>query len=94
MTITFEEKISKELLNPTFAKEYEALELQSKLAEQVIYWRQKRGLTQTQLANLLGTRQSSISRLENMSVLPSLSFLVRVADILGLKIDIKLTVSD
>lgn len=89
MTISLNQKITEKLQDPKFAQEYDDLELQSQLAEQVITLRQKRGLTQTQLANLIGTRQSSISRLENMNELPSLSFLVRIADILGVKIDVK-----
>jgi len=49
-----------------------------------------RGLTQTQLAEMVGTRQPSIARLENGSSLPSISFLQKVAAALDAKIEVKL----
>jgi DNA-binding XRE family transcriptional regulator len=49
-----------------------------------------RGLTQTQLAELVGTRQPSIARLENGSSVPSISFLQKVAAALDARIEVKL----
>jgi transcriptional regulator with XRE-family HTH domain len=49
-----------------------------------------RGLTQAQLAEMVGTRQPSIARLENDSSTPSLSFLSKIAEALGAKIEFKL----
>jgi len=48
-----------------------------------------RGLTQAQLAEMVGTRQPFIARLENGSA-PSLSFLTRIAEASGVKIEFKL----
>jgi DNA-binding XRE family transcriptional regulator len=73
-----------------FAKEYERLELPSMLARQVIKLRVKQGITQAQLAKLVGTQQSSISRLESMTALPSLSFLQKIAEVLNARIEIRL----
>ena len=52
--------------------------------------RQERGLTQIELADLVNTRQSGISRLENMDALPSLSFLSKIAEALEADIEIRL----
>jgi DNA-binding XRE family transcriptional regulator len=49
-----------------------------------------RGLTQAQLAELVGTRQPSIARLENGTSIPSLSFLNKVATALNAKIELRL----
>lgn len=49
-----------------------------------------RGLTQAQLAAMVGTRQPSIARLENGSSVPSLSFLQRIADALDAKIEVRI----
>ncbi len=57
---------------------------------QVARLRILRGLTQTQLAELVGTRQPSIARLENGSNVPSISFLNRVAEALNARIEFKL----
>lgn len=57
---------------------------------QVTRLRMLRGLTQTQLAEMVGTRQPSIARLENGSSTPSLSFLNKIAAALNAKIEVKL----
>jgi DNA-binding XRE family transcriptional regulator len=51
-------------------------------AHQVAHLRMERGLTQRELAKRVGTRQSSISRLESGRREPSLSFLRRVVEAL------------
>lgn len=67
--------------------------------EQMKIWRQEiiqeitrariaKGMTQTQLAQLLGTHRSNISRLESGAHSPSLDFLLRVAAALDLKIEL------
>ncbi|MHC1784666.1 MAG: helix-turn-helix transcriptional regulator [Anaerolineaceae bacterium] len=57
---------------------------------QVARLRIQRGLTQTQLAEMVGTRQPSIARLENGSSKPSLTFLNKVALALNARIEVKL----
>jgi transcriptional regulator with XRE-family HTH domain len=41
------------------------------------------GLSQAQLANLIGTKQPSIARAEKGSVVPSVEFLKKIADAIG-----------
>ena len=55
---------------------------------QIAQLRLQRGLTQTQLAELVGTRQPSIARLENGKSIPSLSFLERIATALEARIEL------
>jgi ribosome-binding protein aMBF1 (putative translation factor) len=59
--------------------EYKRLESQYSLISQVIDARVKRKLTQKQLAQKLGTKQSAISRLEAGRANPTLSFLKKLA---------------
>jgi len=56
---------------------------------QIARLRIQRGLTQTQLAEMVGTRQPSIARLENGSSVPSLSFLDRIATALDARIELR-----
>lgn len=49
-------------------------------AYEIARLRLDRGLTQAELAELVGTKQPSITRLEKGETLPSLAFLKRVAD--------------
>jgi DNA-binding XRE family transcriptional regulator len=55
---------------------------------QIARLRIQRGLTQTQLAEMVGTRQPSIARLENGSSMPSLSFLGRIAKALDARVEL------
>lgn len=57
---------------------------------QIADHRLSKGLTQKELAELAGTSQSSIARLENGSSPPSLSFLRRVAKALDAHVAVKL----
>ncbi len=61
---------------------------------QVARLRILRGLTQAQLAEMVGTRQPSIARLENGSSSPNLSFLKKIAAALHAKIEIRILAED
>ena len=61
---------------------------------QVARLRMLRGLTQAQLAEMVGTRQPSIARLENGSSKPSLSFLHKIAAALNAKIEVRLVLEN
>lgn len=84
------EKHKKQLLkDPEFRKLYEETRPEFEIARAVIRARIERGLTQKQLAEKLHTRQSVISRLENMRTVPSLSFLKRLAVALNASLSVK-----
>ena len=51
--------------------------------------RKAEGMTQEELAELVGTKKSNISRLESGRYNPSLDFLVKVAGGLGKKIQVR-----
>ncbi len=74
--------------DPEFRAEYEALELEYKLASALIQLRLSKGLTQEELAKRLHTKQASIARLESGSSLPSLSTVKKVAEALDAEVDI------
>lgn len=71
------------LKNPKFKKALKETELEYQIAHAVIEARLKKGLTQSELATKLNTRQSVISRVENARTTPSLSFLKRLAVVFG-----------
>ena len=86
----FEDWEVEKLKNPDFVAAAEALEPGYQIARLRIL----RGLTQTQLAELVGTRQPSIARLENGSSVPSISFLQKVAAALDARIEVKLVLGE
>jgi len=76
--IRFEDWEAEQMRDPEFRAAAEELEP----AHQVTRLRIMRGLTQEQLAEKVGTKQSSIARLENGDRPPTLSFLRRVVEAL------------
>ena len=75
------EKFKNELLKDNkFRKEYYRTDdLPFEISEMIIKARIKRGMTQKELAKKVGTKQSSIARLENGNSLPSIKFLQKIA---------------
>lgn len=65
-------------------------EFQYNLVREIIKYRKERNLTQKELAEIIGTKQSAISRLESGNFNPSLEFIVKVAKALNVKVDIRL----
>ncbi len=78
------------LQSPDFVEAVQVLES----GYQVARLRMQRGLTQAQLAELVGTRRQSIARLENGQSHPSLSFLRRVVKVLNARIEVRLVPLD
>lgn len=77
---------SRQLADPEFVAESEKLEL----GYEITRLRLLRGLTRAQLAEIVGTRQASIARLENGNSVPSLSFLGRIAKALDARIELRI----
>lgn len=72
-------------------KEYNKLAPEFAIADAVIGKRLEKGLTQAELAEKIGTKQSAISRLESGSYNPSIHFLEKVAKALNLNLVVSLS---
>jgi transcriptional regulator with XRE-family HTH domain len=70
--------------------EYEALRPQYELIEQIIIARTTQGISQKELAERTGTKQSNISRFESGDYNPSLEFMQKLAQGLGKELRITL----
>lgn len=82
-------ELQKELLkDPDFKKAYDALEPEFALAEQIIQKRLDLGLSQSDLAKKMGTKQSAIARLESGSYNPSMAFLQKTVKALNANLKI------
>ena len=79
-TRNYKQALEEQLTDPSFREEFEKTEEEFTLAKEIIELRIKQNLTQKQLAELVGTSQPAIARLESGSYRNvSLSFLRRVA---------------
>lgn len=80
----------KALKKPGVLEEYEALGPAFEMKRRMIAMRKAAGLSQEQMADLLGTQKSNISRLEslNSGVSPRLSTVEQYAKALGYRVRI------
>jgi DNA-binding XRE family transcriptional regulator len=68
--------------------EFAAIARELEPGYQIARLRIAHGLTQAQLAEMVGTHQPSIARIENGKSLPSLLFLERVASVLNARVEV------
>jgi DNA-binding XRE family transcriptional regulator len=88
---TFEQFRKKALKRPGVKAEYDELAPAFEMKRRMIALRKKAGLTQEQMADLLGTKKSNISRLEsvNSEVSPRLSTVEDYARVLGYELKVE-----
>lgn len=86
---TFDEVKAKWLKDPVIKAEYDALGFKYDLISAIIDQRTKKGLSQKDVAEKIGTMQSAIARFESGSHNPTLLFVKKLADALDVKIIVK-----
>jgi len=77
--------------NPEFIKAEEELQLQLELANCVLRARLKKGWSQTDLANAIGTKQANISRIEAGLANPTINLIQKLIKALDIEIKISNT---
>lgn len=81
------EDLEKELLSdPATKREFDKLAPRYAVISELIAARIKHKMTQADVAKKVGTKQSSIARLESGNINPSLEFLQKVAKTMGLSV--------
>jgi len=78
------------LKNEAVKTELKMNEAEYKIIEEIIMARKERKLTQKDLAELIGTKQSNISRLESGNYNPSLDLLNRIALAVGKELEVRM----
>ena len=80
----FDTYLQEQLQDPEFCERFEAADRALEITFQLAELRHKRGLTQAQVASMMGARRQTISRLENpASYAQTFTALKRYAEILG-----------
>lgn len=90
MTIHYGVLKAEALADPEIRAEYEALAPEFEISNELLKARLRAGLSQAELASLMGTSQSAIARLESGQTLPSTKTLMRFAEATGSKIQVRL----
>lgn len=81
--------LKKQLENPDFRREFEEGRGEFQVAEALLAARLDAGMTQKDLAERSGLRQSNISRIENGTCSPTVATLQAIAEGLGRKLIIR-----
>jgi DNA-binding XRE family transcriptional regulator len=89
--VPIEEIKKKLMLDEEFKEEYDKLQPRYEIISQIIEARKENNMTQSDLAKMVGTQKSNISRLESGNYNPSLDLLIKVANCLGKKLEIKIS---
>lgn len=87
----FNDFLQGSLKNPKIKAEYDKLQPEFAMIQAVIDARVKKGVTQKELAQKIGTKQSVISRLESGRANPSVAFLKKLAQALNSHLEIRFT---
>ncbi|PIU33199.1 transcriptional regulator [Candidatus Woesebacteria bacterium CG_4_10_14_0_2_um_filter_39_14] len=87
----FNDFLKESLKNTKIKAEYDKLQPEFAMIQAVIDARVKKGVTQKELAQRIGTKQSVISRLESGRANPSIAFLKRLAQALNSHLEIRFT---
>ena len=92
--LTHEELTKKMLSNSGVKAEYDSLKEEFSLFDELLRARMNAGLTQAEVADLMGTKTPAIARLEagggNMQHSPSISTLRKYATAVGCHLEIRL----
>lgn len=84
-----EDYLKEQLRDPEFKKEWEKGEPAYQVGRELIRSRIEAKISQRQLAKRAKTTQAVVSRIENMSVSPTIGLVQKLAEALGKKVEIK-----
>ena len=79
----YKKHLNKQLENQEFAAEWERQRPEREYVKAIIAARMEQNLTQKELAQKIGIRQSNISRIENGNCSPTVATLQQIADGVG-----------
>lgn len=86
-------EVKDDMENTLMNRQEEDTKLEYEVAQQIISLRKSLGLSQKELAEKLNTRQSAISRIEKGEQNISIGLLEKIADALGVEVNVSLNVT-
>ena len=86
--IDFDTFLEKKLKNPDFKREYDALDKEFELIDELLKARSEAKMTQAQVAKAMGVKQSAVARIESENLDMKYSTLVNYLNAVGKRIAI------
>ena len=90
MATKFKDFLKEQLEDDDFRREYEALELETVIIQTFINAHRMSGITQQQLSEKTGISKSTIIKIENGRIIPSIQSLKRLAEGMGIKLKLEI----
>ena len=91
---TFQSRLREDIKDPEFKKHYQEERQALKLAMKIAELRDQKGLSQKELAKLMGTSQQAISRIESGAYEGfTLKTLEKIAEATGMRVKIEFVVA-
>lgn len=87
--LTLDDYIKEQLKDPKFKNEWDKSEAAHQVTRELIRVRIEGKISQRELARKAKTTQAVLSRIENMTVSPSIGLLQKIASALGKNLEIK-----
>jgi len=87
---TLDDYLSEQMKNPRFRKAWDRVQKEDELTRELVRLRIEQGLTQAQVAEMLGTRQEAISRLEHNPPSRPTPLLRKVARLYGYDVEARI----
>ncbi len=87
--MTLQVILDKNMKDPEFRKEFEALETEYAIKSLILQARKEKNMTQEQLSKVTGIDRADISKLERGEGNPTVSSLERLAEGLGMKLKLQ-----
>lgn len=91
LKMTLEQYKEKRMKDPEFAQAYEEVQPEMSIIRALVDARTSQNLTQKELSEKTGIAQTEISRLENGTRNPSIKLLQRLADGMGMVLNVTFT---
>ena len=85
----FRKYVDRQMQDPDFKAEHERTRAEYEITRALIAARISQNLTQKELSERTGIRQSNISRIENGTCSPTVATLQALADGMGMKLNVK-----
>ncbi len=89
MNKNYRETLEKQLQDPIFKSEFDALEPEYQIVKAILQARAEKAFTQKDLSAATGITQSDISKLENGNANPSLRTLKKIAAAFNMQLQIR-----
>jgi DNA-directed RNA polymerase specialized sigma subunit len=83
---TLQDYLAEQMRNPRFRRAWDEVQEEDRLTRELVRLRVEQGLTQAQVAQMLGTKQGAISRLEHRPPTRATELLRKVAHLYGYEV--------